>query len=74
MMERFTCNRKERLTKMIENQIEFNKVRQIWSGLAITTKAKEQIAGKWIILDEGILRKELRDTTDAKELIEKLDK
>lgn len=57
---------------MIENQIEFNKVRQIWSGLAITTKAKEQIAGKWIILDEGILRKELRDTTDAKELIEKL--
>ena len=72
MMERFTCNRKERLTKMIENQIEFNKVRQIWSGLAITTKAKEQIAGKWIILDEGILRKELRDTTDAKELIEKL--
>lgn len=57
---------------MIENQIEFNKVKQIWSNLALTTKAKEQILSKWIILDESILRRELRDTTDAKELIEKL--
>ncbi len=57
---------------MIENQIEYSKVKQIWSGLAMTTKAKEQIASKWIILDESLLRRELRDTTDAKELIEKL--
>lgn len=71
-MEGFTCNRKERLTKMIENQIEFNKVKQIWSELAITTKAKEQIASKWIILDESTLRREIRDTTDARELIDKL--
>lgn len=57
---------------MIENQIEINRIKEIWSGLAITTKAKEQIAEKWIILDETILRKELKDTTDARELIEKL--
>ena len=57
---------------MIENQIEFDKVKQIWSDFAITAKAKEQIAGKWIILDESILRKELKDTTDARELIEKI--
>ena len=57
---------------MIENQIEFNKVKQIWSGLAITSKAKEQIENRWIILDEGELRREIKDTTDAKELIEKL--
>ena len=57
---------------MIENQIEFNKIKQIWSDLAVTAKAKEQIAGCWIILDESSLRRELRDTTDAKELIEKL--
>ncbi len=57
---------------MIQDQIEFNKVKKIWSGLAVTAKAKEQIEGKWIILDESILRRELRDTTDAKELIEKL--
>lgn len=57
---------------MIEKQIEFDKIKQIWSNLAITTKTKEQIAERWIILDESRLRKELRDTTDARELIEKL--
>lgn len=57
---------------MIENQIEFNRIKQIWSDLAVTTKAKEQIADRWIILDESNLRREIRDTTDARELIEKL--
>ena len=57
---------------MIENQIEFNKVKQIWSSFAITTKAKEEINNKWIILDESRLRKEIKDTTDARELIQKL--
>ena len=57
---------------MIEYQIEFNKVKEIWSGLAVTGKAKEQIEERWIILDEGILKKEIKDTTDARELIEKL--
>ena len=57
---------------MIENQIEFNKVKEIWSGLAVTVTAKEQIDRKWIIFDEGILKKEIKDTTDARELIEKL--
>ena len=57
---------------MIENQIEFNKVKEIWSGLAVTVTAKEQIDRKWIIFDEGTLKKEIKDTTDARELIEKL--
>ncbi len=57
---------------MIENQIEFNKVKEIWSGLAVTVTAKEKIDRKWIIFDEGTLKKELKDTTDARELIEKL--
>ena len=57
---------------MIEYQIEFNKVKEIWSGLAVTGKAKEQIEERWIILDEGTLKKEIKDTTDARELIEKL--
>ena len=57
---------------MIENQIEFNRVKEIWSGLAITSKAKQQIELKWIILDEATLRREIKDTTDAKELIKKL--
>lgn len=57
---------------MIENQIEFNKVKEIWAGLAITKEAKDRIKDKWIILDESTLRVELKNTSDAKEMIEKL--
>ena len=57
---------------MIENQIEFNKVKDIWAGFAITKEAKDRIKEKWIILDESTLRAELKNTSDAKEMIEKL--
>ena len=57
---------------MIENQIEFNKVKEIWAGLAITKEAKDRIKEKWIVLDESTLRAELKNTSDAKEMIEKL--
>ena len=57
---------------MIENQIEFNKVKEIWAGFAITKEAKDRIKYKWIILDESTLRAELKNTSDAKEMIEKL--
>ena len=57
---------------MIENQIEFNKVKEIWAGFAITKEAKDRIKDKWIILDESKLRAELKNTSDAKEMIEKL--
>ena len=57
---------------MIENQIEFNKVKEIWAGFAITKEAKDRIKEKWIILDESTLRAELKNTSDAKEMIEKL--
>ena len=65
---------KEELMKkaMIENQIEFNKVKEIWAGFAITKEAKNRIKEKWIILDESTLRAELKNTSDAKEMIEKL--
>ena len=57
---------------MIENQIEFNKVKEIWAGFAITKEAKDRIKEKWIVLDESTLRAELKNTSDAKEMIEKL--
>ena len=57
---------------MIENQIEFNKVKEIWAGFAITKEAKDRIKDKWIIQDESTLRAELKNTSDAKEMIEKL--
>ena len=55
-----------------ERQIEFDKVRDIWAELAVTGYAKERIEAAKIILEEKDLRKELRDTTDAKEMIDNL--
>ena len=56
----------------IDRQIEFDKVKEMWADLAITDWAKEQIKGVSICLSENGLRKQLRDTTDARNLMEKL--
>lgn len=56
----------------IDRQIEFDKVKEMWADLAITDWAKEQIKEVSICLSENGLRKQLRDTTDAKNLMEKL--
>lgn len=56
----------------IERQIEFDKVKDIWAGLAITDWAKEKIRETSLYISESELRKQLRDTTDARFLIEKL--
>ncbi len=56
----------------IERQIEFDKVKDIWSDLAITDCAKEKIREASVYFSENELRKQLKDTTDARFLIEKL--
>ncbi|MBP3609960.1 MAG: DNA mismatch repair protein MutS [Lachnospiraceae bacterium] len=56
----------------IERQIEFDKVKEIWAGLAITDWAKEKIREASWYISESELRKQLRDTTDARFLVEKL--
>lgn len=56
----------------IEKQIEFDKVKDIWSDLAVTDRAKEKIRQASLFFSETELRKQLRDTTDARHLIEKL--
>lgn len=56
----------------IEKQIEFDKVKAIWADLAVTDWAKEKIMETAILLSENELRKQLRDTTNARRLIEKL--
>lgn len=56
----------------IEKQIEFDKIKEMWMNLAITECAKEKIKGISFCLDEGKLRKQIRDTTESRELIEKL--
>ncbi len=56
----------------IERQIELDKVKEIWAALAITDLAKERIWETTCFFSESELRKQLRDTTDARFLIEKL--
>ena len=55
-----------------EIQIEFCKVKEKWAELTATDYAKRLIEGAGVILDEKELRKQLRDTTDSREMIEKL--
>ncbi len=56
----------------IERQIEFDKVKEMWANLAITDMAKERIREVSLCFSENELRKQLKDTTDARFLIEKL--
>lgn len=56
----------------LDKALEFEKVKEIWKGLALTEHACQKIEEAGFILAEPQLRKELKDTTDARELIEKL--
>ncbi|MCR5466839.1 MAG: DNA mismatch repair protein MutS [Lachnospiraceae bacterium] len=55
-----------------EQQIEFDRIKEAWSALAVTDYAKAKIKEKTVILEETELRHELKETTDAKQMIEKL--
>ncbi len=55
-----------------EKQIEFDKVKELWGDYAMTKSAKAQIAGAEVILVESELRKQIRDTTNSRKMIEKL--
>lgn len=56
----------------VEKQIEFDRIRERWAELALTEWAKEKIRTEEICLEERALRKRLRDTTNARVLLEKL--
>lgn len=55
-----------------EQQIEFDKIKETWAQLAVTGAAKEEIANTSVILDEAELNVKLRETTNSRELMEKL--
>ena len=55
-----------------EQQIEFDRIKEVWSALAVTDYAKAKIKEKTVILEETELRHELKETSDAKQMIEKL--
>ena len=56
----------------IDKQIEFDKVKEIWAELAITDYAKEKIRDIELCFSENELNKLLKDTTDARNMIEKV--
>ncbi len=56
----------------LDKALEFEKVKEIWKGLTVTEGASQRIEEARFILAEPQLRKELKDTSDARKLIEKL--
>ncbi len=56
----------------LDKVLEFDKVKEIWTELAVTEHARQQIRDASFILAELELKKAIKDTTDARELIEKL--
>ena len=55
-----------------EQQIGFDKVKEMWAQLAISAYAKEKIEETSIIMDESELLHQLKETTDSRNMIEKL--
>ena len=56
----------------INQQIEFDKIKELWAELALTDDAKEKIKETTWCLSETELRMLLKETTDARNMIEKL--
>lgn len=56
----------------IEKQIEFDQIKERWMNLAVTEWAKEEIRKVSFYLDEREMRKQLKNTTDSRVLLEKL--
>ncbi|MCI8658700.1 MAG: DNA mismatch repair protein MutS [Lachnospiraceae bacterium] len=55
-----------------EKQIEFDKIKELWMSFAVTGEARERIEKTTFCLSEWELRKQLKDTTDGRNLMERL--
>lgn len=72
MCEKRKDSQKGKIVMNTEKQIEFDKIKEMWMNLAVTDYAKKKIKGVSFYLAESELRKQLRDTTDSRNLLEKL--
>ena len=54
----------------IDKLLEFDKVKEKWMELAMTDSARKHIVDITYYLDERELRKQLKDTTDARSFME----
>lgn len=57
---------------MNNNQIEFDKIKDMWSSLAVTDDVREKIRAMDICLSESELRRQIKDTTDSRNMMEQL--
>lgn len=57
---------------ILDQVLEFDKIKETWKALAVTEYAVEKIENTQVITSEMQLRKELKDTSNARELIERL--
>ena len=55
-----------------ERILEFDKIKEIWSALALTDSAKREIRETEPVLSEVELRARLRETTEAKTMMEEM--
>lgn len=55
----------------INQQIEFDKIKEIWAELALTDDAKEKIRETTWCMSESELKMLLKETTDARSMMEK---
>ena len=60
-----------RNNKAAETILEFNKIKEIWKGYAMTDGAKEAIEGAAPMLSESQVRARLRETTEARDMIQR---
>lgn len=56
----------------IERQIEMDRIKEIWMNLAVTEGAREAIKNTVCCRSELELRKQLKDTTDSRRMLETL--
>lgn len=67
-----SLNQERKKNKMVntEKSLEFDKIKEIWAGLALTDWAKREIHMIAPYLAEGELLARLKETTQAKQMIE----
>ena len=63
---------KENRKMDIERQIEFDKIKEMWMERAVTKWAKDRIKEMSFCLSESELKKQIRDTTNSRKLMERL--
>ncbi len=56
----------------LEKQISFEMIKEMWKNLAVTEAARESISNAGAIYSESALKRQLKDTTDSRNMMEQL--